>query len=147
MSAGTGIMHSEYNHSQEKPVHLLQLWIFPRTRGLKPHWEQRVFPRVARAGRLLPVVTGSGLPGTLAIDQDAQIYVSTLESGQAVIHKTSPDRRAYLFAIEGNLTINGALLAKGDQARISGEALLKIHAEENCDLILLDLPEIREEPY
>lgn len=143
MSAGTGIMHAEYNHSQERPVHLLQIWILPRTHGRKPRWEQRVFPATARSGKLLPVVTGSALPETLAIDQDAQIYVSSLKSSQQVGHQISHGRKAYLFDIEGDLSINGTPLAKGDQARISDESSLAIQAKENSELILLDLPKIR----
>src|SRR5689334_22956514 len=76
MSAGKGIMHSEYNHSKEKPVHLMQIWIMPRHQGSKPRWEQKQFTPDQRAGKLLPVVSSGDVPGTLAIDQDVSIYVS-----------------------------------------------------------------------
>src|SRR5574341_1149742 len=81
MSAGTGIIHSEYNHSKERPVHLLQLWIMPRAKGLKPRWEQRQLSAADRAGSLLPVVSSGDIPETLTIEQDAAIYVSTLKDG------------------------------------------------------------------
>jgi redox-sensitive bicupin YhaK (pirin superfamily) len=140
MSAGTGIFHSEYNHSKDRPVHLLQIWIMPRTKGLKPRWEQCGFRAADRKGILFSVVSSGHIPGTLAIDQDATIYVSALPAGQAVIHKSRTGRKAYLFVIAGALTINGTPLRAGDQARIADEAELTLKAAEDAELILLDLP-------
>ncbi len=140
MSAGTGIVHSEYNHSSQKPVHLLQLWIIPRTRGLKPRWEQRQSTLEERTGRLFPVVSGGDVPGTLAIDQDAQIYVSALRAGQEAIHKSDAGRKAYLFVIGGSLNVSGTPLAAGDQARIADELALPLKSVKDSELILLDLP-------
>jgi redox-sensitive bicupin YhaK (pirin superfamily) len=140
MSAGTGIFHSEYNYSKERLVHLLQIWIVPRTKGLKPRWEQRRFREADRTGVLLPVVSAGDIPGTLAIDQDATIYVSALPAGRPVTHKSRPGRKAYLFVIGGALTVNGSPLVAGDQARIADESELRLKATENAELILLDLP-------
>ncbi len=140
MSAGTGIVHSEYNHSKDHPVHLLQLWIIPRTKGLPPRWEQRQFVPADRAGKLLPVVSGGQLPETLVIDQGAAIYVSALRAGQEVVHKSRTGRKAYLFVISGSLTVNGTPLAAGDQARIADEPELTLRATGKAELILLDLP-------
>ena len=99
MSAGTGIQHSEYNHSKEVPVHFVQIWILPRQRGLKPRWEQHQFAPAERSGKLLPIVSSGELAGTLAIDQDAQIYVSALPAGGEVKHQSLPNRKAYVFVI------------------------------------------------
>jgi len=143
MSAGTGVLHSEYNHSQHDPVHFLQLWIFPRTRGLKPRWEQHQFSPEEQRGKLLPIVSGGKLPGTLTIDQDAEIYVSALPAGAEVTHQSRPNRKAYLFAIDGEASVNGTKLERGDQARIDGETALKIQAGKGAELILLDLPELK----
>ncbi len=140
MSAGTGIVHSEYNHSKEHPVHLLQLWIMPRTKGLKPRWEQRQFAQAERNGTLLPVVSDGKVPGTLHIDQDATIYVTALKAGQAVDHKIRPGREAYVFVIAGELSLNGAPLKVGDQARIADEPELNLKAVKDGEVILLDLP-------
>lgn len=142
MSAGTGIQHSEFNHSKEKPVHLLQLWILPRTEGRKPRWEQREFPLVARQGKLLPVVSGGNLAGTLAIDQDAEIYVSALAKGETLRHTSQSKRKVYIFVIGGKINLNGRALAAGDQARVGDEQELRIEAAEKSELILLDLPDI-----
>ncbi|MGH7351842.1 MAG: pirin family protein [Candidatus Methylomirabilales bacterium] len=140
MSAGAGIVHAEYNHSTEHPVHLLQLWITPRTKGLPPRWEQRRFTVEERMGKLLPVVSGGDVPETLIFDQDALIYVSSLRAGQEVTHKSRPSRKAYLFVITGSLTVNGTPLAAGDQARIADEPELALQATEAAALIFLDLP-------
>jgi hypothetical protein len=140
MSAGTGIVHSEYNHSAERPVHLLQIWVMPRTRRLKPRWDQRRFGPEERGGKLLPVVSSGDLPDTLAIDQDAAIYVSALRAGQEVVHGSGAGRKAYLFVIAGRLHVNNMDLAQGDQARIAQEPALRLTALEDAELILLDLP-------
>ena len=141
MSAGKGIVHSEYNHSKDAPLHLLQLWIFPRTKNLTPRWEQRVFSDAQRVGRLLPVVSGGEIPETLKIDQDAAIYLSRLAAGQKVTHESKPGRKGYLFVISGDVTLGGKRLAAGDQARIDGETYLEIQAKKAAELILLDLPQ------
>ncbi len=140
MSAGTGIVHAEYNHSKERPVHLLQLWITPRTKGLPPRWEQRRFTVEDRMGNLLPVVSGGNIAEALTIDQDVVTYVSSLRAGQEVIHKSRPGRKAYLFVITASLTVNGTPLAPGDQARIAEEPELTLHTKEAAELIFLDLP-------
>jgi redox-sensitive bicupin YhaK (pirin superfamily) len=145
MSAGKGIEHEEFNGSQTDPVHLLQLWIMPRTRGRQPRWEQRSWSGTdsdARDGVLHAVVSGDGkIPGSLAIDQDAAIYVAKLSPGQEVTHTTQPNRHAYLFVIDGDVTLNGDTeLTKGDQARIADEPDLSIRAAGNAHVILLDLP-------
>jgi redox-sensitive bicupin YhaK (pirin superfamily) len=143
MSAGTGIMHSEYNHSKEEPLHLMQIWIFPRTEGTKPRWEQHQFTPAERRGRLLPIVSAGEIEGTLSIDQDAQIYVSALPAGGEVKHRSEPHRKVYVFAIEGEISVNGAKLASGDQARIADEAELSLKAAKDSEIILLDLPEMQ----
>ncbi len=143
MSAGRGIAHSEYNHSKGEPLRLLQLWIFPRTKGREPRWEQREFLKEERAGKLLPVVSSGAIPGTLAIDQDAAVYLSSLRAGEQVTHKTGTgrDRVAYVFAASGEALLNGEILRSGDQARIAGESALAFSASKDTELILLDLPE------
>jgi hypothetical protein len=143
MSAGSGVMHSEYNPSPADPVHLMQLWIFPRTRGLTPRWAQRQFTPEERAGKLLRVVSGSDSDGTLTIDQDAEVFVSALKAGEEVTHTGRAGRKAYLFVIDGGAEVNGQKLARGDQARIADETEVRIKATESTELILLNLPDER----
>ena len=139
MSAGTGITHAEYNPSKSDLLHLLQIWVLPRTRSLKPRWEQREFPKAERQGRLLPVVSGAA-GDTLRIDQDAVISIAALDPGQSVTHPLAQGRRAYAFVISGALELNSDALAAGDQARITDESRLLLAASTPTELILLDLP-------
>ena len=139
MSAGTGITHAEYNPSKSDLLHLLPIWVLPRTRSLKPRWEQREFSKAERQGRLLPVVSGAACD-TLRIDQDAVISIAALDPGQSVTHDVRPGRRAYAFVISGALDVNGDALAAGDQARITDESRLVLAASTSTELILLDLP-------
>jgi len=140
MSAGTGIRHSEYNASDTKPAHLLQLWIQPAEKGLAPSWEQKQFTRAEREGKLLPVAAGNPKHGALKIHQDATVFVSALGAGQEVTHELASGRRAYLFVIEGKVMLNGRPLEAGDQARVTDELKLVLAAVEASDLLLIDLP-------
>jgi redox-sensitive bicupin YhaK (pirin superfamily) len=144
MSAGKGIVHAEYNPSDTEPVRLMQLWVLPRHKGLPPRWGQKQYSKEQRAGRLLPVVTSTDedVDDTLRIDQDATIYVSSLKSGQQVEYAGRAGRKAYLFVIEGAVTLDGeTALNKGDQARVDlDDATLTLTADQDAELILLGLP-------
>jgi redox-sensitive bicupin YhaK (pirin superfamily) len=154
MSAGTGVRHSEYNPSKEDPVHLLQLWITPSVKHLKPSWEQKSFSLADRSGKLLPIAVPAGsngsagsnsASGTVQIHQDAKIYTSLLAPGQSTTHQLAQGRHAYVFVIGGNLKLNGETLGPGDQARITSERELQLAAASEsgaaaADFLLLDLP-------
>jgi redox-sensitive bicupin YhaK (pirin superfamily) len=140
MSAGKGIYHSEQNPSMRDPLHLLQMWILPRTKGGAPHWEQKHFRRGDRVGKMMPVVSGGDLPDTLRINQDAQIYLSALPGGFRATHTIRAGRKAYVFVIEGSLKLNGENLGEGDQARIADETGLEFAAADAAEIIMLDLP-------
>ncbi|MGI0018986.1 MAG: pirin family protein [Nitrososphaera sp.] len=137
MTAGIGIVHSEYNHSKVKPVRLLQMWIHADRRGLEPSWEQQGFSKGERADRLLPVIAPDG---AMRIHQDAAIYVSSLGAGKTVRHELRRGRKAYLFAIDGSAQVNGSALQTRDAARIEGEKAVTITAEKPAELLLIDLP-------
>jgi len=141
MSAGKGILHSEGNNSPTVPLRLLQIWIEPRTRGAKPRWEQKPFKREQRMNQWFPAVSSGNVPGTVAIDQDATIYVSSLQGGKTLTHEPAgTNRHAYLFVINGKVTLNGKALSGGDQARIVSEPVLNVSADQDSELILIDLP-------
>lgn len=140
MSAGTGIRHSERNASKTEPLHLLQFWIHPAERGLKPSWEQKEFTRQQRQSRLLPVASGRPLEGALRIHQDATVYISSLSAGERAALELASGRRAYLFVIDGALALNGKSLAASDQARVENELRLELHASKSAELLLIDLP-------
>lgn len=139
MTAGTGVVHAEFNQSPDTEVHMLQMWVFPREQNLKPGWEQRGFTKEQRQGRLLPVVSGSPTPGALHIHQDVTLYISALDAGKSVEHSLGEGRYGYLFVIDGELTLNGQNLSAGDQGRIKGEQKLSIAATSPAELILWDL--------
>jgi quercetin 2,3-dioxygenase len=142
MTAGSGILHSEYNHSKEKPLRLLQMWLFANRRGLAPSWEQRQFGKEERKNKLLPVIVPENASGgqALHIHQDAAIYVSSLEAGSKVEHKLE-GRKAYVFVIDGKVQLNGNPMQTRDAARIENEDKISIKADRPTELILLDLPE------
>ena len=142
MSAGKGILHAEFNNSETVPVRLMQLWILPRHRGNKPRWEQKQFSPADRHNRLLPVVSDGSVDGTLAIDQEASIYVASLKAGQEVSAKLADGRKGYLFLIAGKTRVNAIDLAAGDQARIGDERSVSITAAQDSELIYLDLPDV-----
>lgn len=140
MTAGTGVAHSELNASASNAVRLLQMWVLPERPGLTPGYEQRQFSETDRTGKLLPIVSGQDMPDTLKIHQDVTFYVSRLAAGEQVAHRLNPGRRAFLYVIEGGLTVNGETLSAGDQARITGQEQLNLAATEASELILIDLP-------
>ena len=143
MTAGSGILHSEYNRSKEKPLRLLQMWLFANRRGLDPSWEQRKFDKDARSNKLLPVIVPENVQDgqALHIHQDAAVYVSSLAPGNRVEHSIAKGRKAYVFVIEGRAKLNDNLMETRDAARIEKEREVAIKAEKPTELILLDLPE------
>lgn len=148
MSAGTGVRHSEYNHSKKEPVHLVQLWITPAVHRLQPSWEQKSFSLADRSGKLLPIAVPAGKNGdsvasAVQIHQDATIYTSLLAPGQSATHTLGDARRAYIFLIGGKLQLNRETLEPGDQARVANERELQLSAVAGAtaaDFLLLDLP-------
>ncbi len=143
MTAGSGILHSEYNHSKEKPLRLLQMWLFANKRGLSPSWEQRQFSKKERADKLLPVVVPENKEDgqALHIHQDAIIYVSSLSPGSNVEHRLGKGRKAYVFVIEGKMQLNNNWVEMRDAAKVELEDKILIQAERPTELIFLDLPE------
>lgn len=136
MSAGTGVVHSEFNASKKDEVHLLQIWIFPERRGLAPGYEQKRFDDRANVLRL--IASPDAKDGSLTIHQDARVYASVLEKGKSVRHELAAGRGAWLQVARGALELNGKALKAGDGASVEGEALA-IVATEPAEFILFDL--------
>ena len=143
MTAGSGILHSERNHSNEKPLHLLQMWIVPDKKGLEPSWQQKEFSKEQRLDKLLHVVSplDSNKNGALTIHQNASFYVSSLTQGVEILHELQPGRKTYLFVIDGQIKINGISMQTRDAAKIEEESKLSIKSEKQTELLLIDLPE------
>ncbi|HEX4590771.1 MAG TPA: pirin family protein, partial [Gemmataceae bacterium] len=139
ITAGTGVLHSEFNPSATEPVHFLQIWLTPERRGLKPGYEQKEFPEADRRGRLRLVASRDGRDESVTIHQDADVYATLLQAGETVTHELRPGRFAQLQVARGAVTINGKLLAAGDGGYVSDEAIVKLAATEPTELLLFDL--------
>lgn len=139
MSAGRGVTHSEFNHSDSDRVHFLQIWIRPDRIGADPGYDQKLFPVEERAGRLRLIVSNDGRNGSISINQDADIYTTTLEVGQTVTHEPAPGRYAWVQVARGTITLNGIELSAGDGASISEESSIEIGATEDAEVLLFDL--------
>ncbi|MBA3903132.1 MAG: quercetin 2,3-dioxygenase [Rhodocyclaceae bacterium] len=140
MSAGKGVLHSEFNPSPEEIVHLLQIWIEPAVKGVPPSYEQKFFAPEERRGRLRLIASRNGREGSVTIHQDAAVYVSLLASGEQTSHALAPGRRAYLHLAKGQAKLNGNALQAGDGAKIADEPALNIAADADAELLLFDLP-------
>ncbi len=141
MSAGTGIMHSEYNHSESEPVHFLQIWILPREKGIKPSYEQRSVDAKSVKGKLGLIATGNigKKVDALHLNQEVAIYMSSLEMEQQVKHTTEADHHLWVQATRGSLILNGEILEQGDGASISNEQGIEISTSDSAELLLFDM--------
>jgi quercetin 2,3-dioxygenase len=139
MTAGTGIVHSEYNASATEPVHLLQMWVEPDRTGLPPAYAQKAFPEAARRGVLLPVVSNGSIEGSLSIHQNATMFVGSFESGQMLTHRNTVGEHSQLYVVSGQIRIGEETLAAGDAARVTGREELSIQVEAPTELVVWDL--------
>jgi redox-sensitive bicupin YhaK (pirin superfamily) len=139
MTAGTGVLHSEFNPSPAEPTHLLQIWLLPEQRGLTPGYEQKAYPDAERRGRWRLVASHDGRDGSVTIHQDAELYATLLGPGDEATHTLRPGRHAWVQVARGAVTVNGRPLRAGDGASVSGEAALAVTATEPAEVLLFDL--------
>ncbi|MBY0507862.1 MAG: pirin family protein [Bryobacteraceae bacterium] len=139
MSAGSGLMHSEFNASKTEPVHLFQIWIHPDKEGVRPGYSQKTFDRDARRNQLQLVASPTGEAGSLKIEADAKMYALILEAGQTVKLPVAPDRGVWVQVAAGSITVNGQPLATGDGAAIEQESEVVFTAQAATELIAFDL--------
>ncbi|WP_026101224.1 pirin family protein [Synechococcus sp. PCC 7336] len=139
MTAGTGVLHSEFNHSKTDPVRFLQIWIEPGRRGLQPGYEQKLFSRAEKLNQLREIVSPDGRDGSVTIHQDARIFAAILEAGQKVAHQLNENRYAWLQVVRGAIALNGLPLVEGDGAAIAAAGTLTVQASEESELLLFDL--------
>ena len=139
MSAGTGIRHSEYNFEPE-PTTLFQIWIQPSSRGQKPSWGTKPFPKQDRFGRFVTLASGvDGDPEALPIRADARVLGATLKAGETAEYRLGEGRRAYLVSALGEVEVNGLRLAARDGAAIQNERVLRVTAIEDSEIVLVDV--------
>ena len=137
MSAGTGVHHSEFNGSESQWLHLLQLWIIPKSKGITPRYGEAHFTDTQKHNRLQAIASRDGRDGSLEIHQDAEIYASILDNAQ-LTHPLAAGRLAYFQLISGSVTVNGETLTNGDAAKLRDEASIEIAGTGH--FLLFDLP-------
>ena len=141
MSAGTGIRHSEFNHSKVDPVHFLQIWVIPDRPNIPPRYDQKTFVEAEKLGRLRLIASKTGRDGSVLLHQDADIFAALLNSGDGVEHSLNPGRKAWVQLVRGGAEINGLAGKAGDGFAIETEAAVSIRAtDSNTEILLFDLP-------
>jgi quercetin 2,3-dioxygenase len=138
MAAGTGVRHSEFNPSPTEPVHLLQIWILPDRKGVKPAYAEKSFAQAA-TGKLHLAASKSGRDGSIPINQNADVFVGKFSAGDKIKYSFKPDRHGWLHVAEGQIKLNSVVLSAGDGAAISGENKLILEAAGTAQVLLFDL--------
>jgi hypothetical protein len=144
MTAGTGVMHSEFNASTTEPVHLLQIWMLPAHKGNRPGYEQKAYDLKRAGNEMLPIVVANEKrgeqPQAVAVDQDVVVYATRLNPSEERELPIAPGRRAWVQVAQGQVDINETTLHAGDGAAVEGETALRFAARQPSELLVFDLP-------
>ena len=139
MSAGTGVMHSEFNHDKDKTTHFLQIWLLPNQRGVKPGYEQKAFSAPDKRGQLRLVASPDGAQGSVSMSADARLYAGLFDGAETAELALDPARKSYVHLVRGQLQVNGQSLSGGDAAMIAGESRLQLSGGQDADVLVFDL--------
>ena len=139
MSAGTGVMHSEFNHAPDQTTHFLQIWIEPKHRGIAPGYEQKHFSDEEKRGRLRLLASHDGREGSVTINADASLYVGLFDGDEAASLPLDPARKAYVHLVRGRLNVNGVALGAGDAARLDNVERLNLEQGHAAEVLVFDL--------
>ena len=139
MSAGRGVMHSEFNHKQDQTTHFLQIWIEPNVRGIAPSYEQKTFPESEKRGKLRLVASPDAADGSVLVHADARLFAGLFDGNEDASIALDPKRKNYVHLVRGELEANGTKLATGDAAMIQGESQLTLSAGKNAEVLVFDL--------
>ncbi|MDH4571472.1 pirin family protein [Salinicola acroporae] len=142
MTTGSGVEHSEFNHSTSEPVHFLQIWLFPRERGLTPHYAEKDFTDADKRGRLCLILSPDGRDGSLTLQQDAFIYASLLDADERAELALADSRQSYVHVVRGKVSINGQALEGGDALMLVEEPGVTLEHGEDAEVLVFDLPKI-----
>jgi redox-sensitive bicupin YhaK (pirin superfamily) len=140
MSAGSGVTHSEYNHSKTEPVHFLQIWVFPEEAGGAPGYEEKHFDAESKRNRLRLIASKDGREGSVSLRQDASIFATILDGEARLDHPLAAGRQAYVQVARGSVTVNGVILAAGDAVHVQDEAVVGLSNGRDAEVLLFDLP-------
>ncbi|HKQ40215.1 MAG TPA: pirin family protein [Verrucomicrobiae bacterium] len=138
MAAGTGVQHSEFNPAKDEAVHLLQIWIQPDQKGVKPRYAEKSLTNAA-PGKLHLVTSKTGRNGSIEIHQDADLWLAKLNVGDNVAHDLKSERHAWVHVAEGEVTLNGKTLSRGDAAAIDDPGAIALNATKSSQVLLFDL--------
>jgi quercetin 2,3-dioxygenase len=139
MSAGRGVMHSEFNHAPQDTTHFLQIWIEPRQRGIDPGYEQKQFAVADKRGRLRLIASEDGREGSVTVHADAALHAGLFDGDEAANLALDPKRKAYVHLVRGRLRINGTELSTGDAALLDGESQLRLDGGHDAEVLVFDL--------
>ncbi|HEY2256791.1 MAG TPA: pirin family protein [Variovorax sp.] len=139
MSAGRGVMHSEFNHKADQTTHFLQIWIEPNVRGIAPGYEQKQFSEAEKRGRLRLVASPDGADNSVLLHADARLYAGLLDGDEKADLALDPKHKSYVHLVRGELEVNGQKLGGGDAAMIEGESQLKLGAGKDAEVLVFDL--------
>ncbi|WP_242344862.1 pirin family protein [Anaeromyxobacter terrae] len=139
MTAGTGVLHSEFNGSDSEPVRFLQIWILPERRGLLPGYEQKKFAEEERRGRLRLVASQDGADGSVTVHQDARVYAGLLDAGERATLPVAAGRHAWVQVARGSLRVGDETLSAGDGAAVSDERELRLEGIDAAEVLVFDL--------
>jgi redox-sensitive bicupin YhaK (pirin superfamily) len=140
MTAGTGVRHSEFNGSKERPVHFLQIWIEPKNRGIEPGYEEKNFTAAEKQGRLRLIASPDRAAGSVLIHQDARVYAGLFSGTERAQLTLAPQRQAYVQVARGSITANGAQLATGDALQVTQADALVLENGQDAEVLVFDLP-------
>lgn len=143
MSAGRGIMHSEFNPSNTERTHLLQIWIMPNRTGGSASYEQKFYAEEDKRGKLRQVASPDGAQGSVTIQQDARMYAGLFDGDESATHTLASGRLAYVHVALGSARVNGVQLRAGDAAKIENETSVHIDGGDNAEVLLFDLPPLQ----
>ena len=141
MSAGRGVMHSEFNHAKDQQTHFLQIWIEPNVTGIEPSYEQKSFADVEKRGRLRLVASSDGAEGSVLIHADARVYAGLFDGAESAGLPLDAGRQAYVHLVKGELDVNGTGLAAGDAAMLQNESEVRLAGGKSAEVLVFDLPE------
>lgn len=142
MSAGTGVAHSEFNHSAETPVHFLQIWIAPNEKGAQPRYQQKNIADAEKRGKLRLILSPDGASDSLLLRQDARVYAGRFDGAETATLEVGADRHVYVHVARGSVTLNGIALGEGDGARIRSERELTFTDGHDAEVLVFDLRNI-----
>ena len=140
MSAGTGVMHSEFNHAKDRATHFLQIWIEPDVQGIAPGYEEKHFDDAEKRGLLRLIASPDGRDGSVVVHQNARVYAGLFDGAESASLSLDPERLAYVHVATGEVVVNGMRLEAGDAVRVTAETQLSLGDAKQAHVLVFDLP-------